>query len=201
MQNKWIYWPGPLAVSDLSIIKCWVIKLTIIMRQGKSWAIAQYKEEFPWLKEVDSLALANAQLHLQVAYRNFFRSPKSGFPKFKSKHRHQDSYTTNNQRGSIRIEHGRIKLPRIGFVKLKQHRPIPENFCIKSATVSKTPTGKYFVSVLFEGSDPASKGKECCRTGFFNERAICFFWWSDCSISPLLSSKYGAVKQGTEKVV
>jgi len=111
---------------------------------------AQYKEEFPWLKEVDSLALANAQLHLQAAYHNFFRFPKAGFPKFKSKHRHQDSYTTNNQKGSIRIEDGRIKLPKIGFVKMKQHRPVPENYAVKSAAVSKTPTGKYFVSVLFE---------------------------------------------------
>ena len=48
------------------------------------------------------------------------------------------------------MEEGRIKLPKIGFVKLKQHRPVPENFCVKSATISKTPTGKYFVSVLFE---------------------------------------------------
>ena len=46
---------------------------------------AKYKAEFPWLKEVDSLALCNAQLHLQTAYRNFFRDPSVGFPKFKSK--------------------------------------------------------------------------------------------------------------------
>ena len=48
------------------------------------------------------------------------------------------------------MEEGRIKLPKIGFVKLKQHRPVPKNYAIKSATVSKTPTGKYFISVLFE---------------------------------------------------
>lgn len=46
---------------------------------------AQYKKEYEWLKEIDSLALANAQMSLQAAYRNFFRNPKSGFPKFKSK--------------------------------------------------------------------------------------------------------------------
>ncbi|WP_289642013.1 helix-turn-helix domain-containing protein, partial [uncultured Dubosiella sp.] len=61
---------------------------------------AQYKAEFEWLKEVDSLALANAQMNLQKAYNNFFRSPKTGFPKFKSKHRNRNSYTTNNQKGS-----------------------------------------------------------------------------------------------------
>ena len=46
---------------------------------------AKYKAEFPWLKEVDSLALCNAQLHLQTAYKNFFRDSSVGFPKFKSK--------------------------------------------------------------------------------------------------------------------
>lgn len=58
---------------------------------------AQYKKEFEWLKEVDSLALANAQMNLQTAYGNFFRSPKVGFPKFKSKKKNKNSYTTNNQ--------------------------------------------------------------------------------------------------------
>lgn len=46
---------------------------------------AQYKKEFEWLKEVDSLALANAQMNLQTAYNNFFKRPEVGFPKFKSK--------------------------------------------------------------------------------------------------------------------
>ena len=46
---------------------------------------AKYKEEFPFLKEVDSLALANAQLNLDKAYRNFFRDKSVGFPRFKSK--------------------------------------------------------------------------------------------------------------------
>lgn len=57
---------------------------------------AQYKDEFPFLREVDSLALANAQMNLQSAYNNFFKNPKSGFPKFKSKKRDKNSYTTNN---------------------------------------------------------------------------------------------------------
>lgn len=111
---------------------------------------AQYKTEFEWLKEVDSLALANAQMNLQTAYNNFFNSPKVGFPKFKSKHKNRMSYTTNNQKGSIRLEYGKIKLPKVGFVKIKQHRIIPEDQIIKSCTVSKTPSGKYFVSILVE---------------------------------------------------
>lgn len=64
---------------------------------------AQYKKEFSWLKEVDSLALANAQMNLQSAYNNFFKRPEVGFPKFKSKKNHRYSYTTNNQGGNIYV--------------------------------------------------------------------------------------------------
>ena len=111
---------------------------------------AQYKKEFQWLKEVDSLALANAQMNLQTAYNNFFRSPKTGFPKFKSKKKNKNSYTTNNQSGTIDIIDKQIKLPKIGLVKMKQHRIIPSEQKIKSATISKTPSGKYYVSILVE---------------------------------------------------
>ena len=90
------------------------------LKQQKYLLPADFKKEFEWLKEVDSLALANAQLHLQTAYRNFFRDQSVGFPKFKSKHHDKKSYTTNNQGGTIRLMD------------------------------SKTPTGKYYVSVLVE---------------------------------------------------
>ena len=111
---------------------------------------AQYKTEYPWLKEVDSLALANAQLHLNSAYSNFFSKPERGFPHFKAKKISKATYSTNNQKGSVRIEDSKIRLPRIGFVKLKQHRSIPNDWTIKTVTVSKNPTNKYFVSILFE---------------------------------------------------
>lgn len=111
---------------------------------------AQYKKEFEWLKEVDSLALANAQMNLQTAYNNFFRSPKVGFPKFKSKKSSRRSYMTNCVNGNIVVENGRLKLPKIGFVKLKQHRFIPAYYKLKSVTVSQTPSGKYYASILFE---------------------------------------------------
>ena len=107
---------------------------------------AQYKKEFSWLKEVDSLALANAQMNLQSAYNNFFKRPDVGFPKFKSKKNHYYSYTTNNQKGSVSISDRYIKLPKIGLVKVKKHRDFEG--IIKSVTVSKTPSGKYYVSVL-----------------------------------------------------
>lgn len=118
---------------------------------------AKYKTEFPWLKEVDSLALANAQLHLNAAYKNFFTKPERGFPRFKSKKNNRAAYSTNNQNGSVRIENGRIKLPKVGFVKIKQHREIPSSWTIKTVTVSKNPADKYFVSVLFEYENQVPK--------------------------------------------
>ena len=111
---------------------------------------AQYKKEFEWLKEVDSLSLANAQMNLQTAYNNFFRSPKIGFPKFKSKKSNRKSYTTNCINGNILMKNGYLKLPKIGFVKLKQHRKIPVDYKLKSVTISQTPSRKYYVSILFE---------------------------------------------------
>lgn len=111
---------------------------------------AQYKKEFGWLKEVDSLALANAQMNLQAAYSNFFRSKKIGFPKFKSRKRGKNSYTTNNQKGSIRIVDGKLRLSKVGWVKIKNHRAIPDNQIIKSVTITRTPSGKYYASILVE---------------------------------------------------
>jgi hypothetical protein len=107
---------------------------------------AQYKKDFPWLKEVDSLALANAQLNLNKAYNSFFQSGFS-FPNFKSKKTVQ-SYKTNNQKGTIALLDGKVKLPKVGWVKLKIHRQVKG--LIKSATISKTATGKYFISILCE---------------------------------------------------
>lgn len=109
---------------------------------------AQYKDEFLWLKEVDSLALANAQLDLQSAYGNFFRDKLVGFPNFKKK-TNDLSYTTNNQKGTIFIKDGHIKLPRLKLlVKIKQHQIF--DVVIKSCIVSQVPSGKYFVSMLVE---------------------------------------------------
>ena len=89
-------------------------------------------------------------MNLQTAYGNFFKSPKTGFPKFKSKKSNRRSYTTNCVNGNISIDSGYIKLPKVGTVKLKQHRNIPVDYKLKSVTVSQTPSGKYYASVLFE---------------------------------------------------
>ena len=111
---------------------------------------AQYKEEYEWLKEVDSLALANAQLHLETAYKNFFRTPKVGFPKYKSKHKNKKTYTTNCVNGNIKLEDGYLVLPKVKKVKIKQHRSIPSDYRIKSVTIEKKASGRYYASILYE---------------------------------------------------
>lgn len=111
---------------------------------------AQYKKAYPYLKEADSLALANVQLHLQTAYKNFFRDKKTGFPKFKSAKHCRKSYTTNCQNGSIRIENDRIRIPKAGSVKAVLHRLPEKDWKIKSATISQYGDGTYYISVLFE---------------------------------------------------
>lgn len=78
---------------------------------------AQYKDRFPFLREVDSLALAGAQMRLFTAYRNFFRTPgRVGFPKFKTKHRSRQTYTTYRVGNNIVLNEGgkRLKLPKVG---------------------------------------------------------------------------------------
>ena len=114
---------------------------------------AQYKNDYTWLKEVDSLALANAQQNLEKAYKSFFRDKTVGFPKFKSKKSHKYSYTTINniQKGTIYIdeEWKHIKIPKLKTkVKIKCHRKF--SGIIKSATISQVPSGKYFISILVD---------------------------------------------------
>ena len=117
---------------------------------------AKFKHEFPWLKEVDSLSLCNAQLNLQTAYKKFWKEyfPQAckqkdinkkykkcavkqfnknpeyefkitdikGYPNFHSKRNSKQKYTTNNINNSIRIEHGLLKLPKLGYIKVNFHR-------------------------------------------------------------------------------
>ena len=129
---------------------------------GKFPAItpAKYKKDHPYLKEVDSLALANKQLDLQAAFRNCFsksHKKNAGFPKFKSAKRSRRSYTTNNQKGTVAIvDGGFIRLPKAGKVKAVIHRMPGDDWNIKSATVSQESDGKYYVSVLFEFETPVN---------------------------------------------
>ena len=115
---------------------------------------AMYKKDYPFLKEVDSLALANVQLNLQSAIKNCFdrsRKKQNGFPKFKSAKHSRKSYTTNNQKGTVAIIDDKyIKLPKIGKVKAVIHRQPEADWTIKSATVSQESDGAFYISILFE---------------------------------------------------
>lgn len=113
------------------------------------------KEEFTWLKEIDKFALQNSLKDLDQAYQNFFRRVKKGgdkvgFPKFKSKRNHNYSYKTNFTNNNIKVdfENNRVQLPKLKWVRCKLHREFKGS--IKSATISKTPSGKYFVSFCVE---------------------------------------------------
>ena len=109
---------------------------------------ASYKEDYPFLKEVDSLALSNAQLNRNIAFKSFF-SHKSGFPKFKSK-RNDQSYTTNMVNGNIKFSSNNryISVPICPRIRIKKHRDFIGT--IKSITVSMTTDNKYYISLLVE---------------------------------------------------
>ena len=104
------------------------------------------KQKLEWLQEPDKCALQNALKYLDAAYKNFFRRVKNGekpgFPKFKSKRNHRQSYKSN---GSIRVFDNAVQLPKLGKVKCRISRKVEGR--ILSATVSQNPSGKYFVSL------------------------------------------------------
>ena len=112
---------------------------------------ASYKDDYSFLKEVDSLALANAQLNRNIAFKDFIKQRyknNKDKPNFKSK-RNDQSYTTNNQ-GSVKISsnHRYISIPKCSKVRIKMHRDFEGT--IKSITVSRTTDNKYYMSLLVE---------------------------------------------------
>ena len=120
---------------------------------AKEMAAMKKTEEYGFLKEADSIALQQSLRHLDTAFQNFFKQPKTGFPRFKSKKRNKNSYSTVCINGNITLSNGYLRLPKIGQVRLKQHRSVPDEYRLKSVTVSQTPSGKYYVSILFEYKD------------------------------------------------
>lgn len=123
---------------------------------------ALYKKDYEFLKEVDSLALANVQINLETAFSNFFRDlkkhtkNKSHFPRFKSKKKSKRSYTTNFINDNIELTNEYIKLPKLGKIKLVMHRIPKDIYTLKSVTVSQDGGGAYYASVLFEYEDEIS---------------------------------------------
>ena len=113
----------------------------------------ELKCEKEFLKEIDSISLQQELRHLDNSFKNFFKY-KKGYPNYKKKSLHNDSYSTMNVNNNISIiDNKYIKLPKIGKVKSKIHRQIDNTYRLKSATISKVPSGKYYVSILFEYDD------------------------------------------------
>lgn len=114
--------------------------------------VTDYKERYPFLNNVDSLALANELQDLNKAYKNFFRDKSVGFPKFKSKKNNHKSFSTNNQKGTVEfIDAKWLKIPKnkkIGLIRCHQSQKIEGN--IKTVTISQVPSGKYYVSCNVE---------------------------------------------------
>ena len=113
-------------------------------------------EDFAFLKSVDSIALQQSLRDLDRGYVNFFQK-RAAHPTFKRRHNNHQSYRTINQGDNIRIAGKYIKLPKLGFVKVKQSMEIGK---INNVTVERTPTGKYFVvlNVEFEPAFKENKG-------------------------------------------
>ncbi|MDR1538351.1 MAG: helix-turn-helix domain-containing protein [Clostridiales bacterium] len=115
------------------------IKLCQETKEMLHAAPAMYKEQYPYLKEAGSLALASAQLNLEAAYKNFLENPDAGFPNFKCKHRGENSYAANCASNNIRIEDQYIMPPEAGRVRIKKHRAAPDNCKLQEPYTERPP--------------------------------------------------------------
>lgn len=113
-------------------------------------------EDFAFLKVVDSIALQQSLRDLDRGFVNFFQK-RAAHPIFKNKHNHHQSYRTINQGNNIRIVGRYIKLPKLGFVKIRQSTEVGR---INHVTIERTPTGKYFavLNVEFDPQPKQNKG-------------------------------------------
>ena len=106
--------------------------------------LTQLKKELAWLKEPDKDALQKSLKDLDMAYQKFFKE-HTGYPKFKSKKNRYKSYRTSFTNNNIRFENKHIKLPKLGFVKVRD-KQIPQGR-ILNATISQEPNGHYYCSI------------------------------------------------------
>lgn len=111
---------------------------------------AAYKKSFPYLREVDSLALAFEWRNLGQAFARHGDARGVGAPRFKSRKRDRRSYATTRIGNNLRLEGSFLRLPKAGLVRVLFHRGPPgEGYDLKSATVSREPDGSYYVSLLY----------------------------------------------------
>lgn len=131
-------------------------RTTQYKEKGKADSLSQQsrnltilKQEYPWLQEADSTALQSALQDLDSAFQLFFRRVKNGekpgYPRFKNKHDFKQSYRSKCVGTTIKVLDGAVRLPKIGNVKCRVSQEVKGR--ILSATVTHTPSGKYFVSL------------------------------------------------------
>lgn len=131
-------------------------------------AEAKRLEGYEWLAETDTILLDNVKLNYEQSWKNHKEDPKKyGRPTWKKRDGLVGSYTTNNHPkwdkenseyttlGNIRIEDAKIYLPKVGWVTLAYHRPLPEGAIIKNVTVSRDAAGKIYVSIGYYNSELA----------------------------------------------
>ena len=121
-------------------------------RTKKQYSVKELKQEYGYMYEVDALSFANVGQNLRKAWSNHFRkNSPSGAPRFKKK-RYTQSYQTNNlvskSGNSIRIEGNRVKLPKLGCVKIRLHRSFQGT--IKTVTVRETAQGTFYVTLTVD---------------------------------------------------
>ncbi len=117
-----------------------------VSRFDLSSQLTELKQDCTWLKEVNAQSLQGAIKNLDTAYTNFFKG--SGFPKFKKRSGHQSFQCPQR----VLIKNNKLILPKFQEgIKLAQHRPL--HGTIKTVTISKTPTDKYYASVLVENEE------------------------------------------------
>ena len=124
-------------------------------RTKKQYSVKEIKQEYGYMYEVDSHALANTWRNLKQAWSNHFRKgTPSGAPRFKKKH-YAQSYQTSNLvhnchgLGSIRIiDKNHITIPKLGYVKIRLHRPFQGT--IKTVTVRETASGEFYVTLVVD---------------------------------------------------
>ena len=135
----------------------------IYEREGKfvsgmdfsKWLNNEYipnNQEMKWIKEVSSKATKQAIMNGDKAFKDFFKKAK-GFPRFKKK-KNQDvkAYFPKNNKTDWTIERHRVKIPTLGWIRLKEFGYIPVNSIVKSGTVSQK-ADRYYVSILVEETD------------------------------------------------
>lgn len=112
-------------------------------------AVLKHQESTSWLREVDATALQASLQDLDRAFKNYFRRTKQGertrYPKFKSKHSHKQSYRSKCVGATIKVLDGAVQLPKLGKVKCRISKQVEGR--ILSATVSRSASGKYYVSL------------------------------------------------------